>query len=164
MKKLWILPVGALLVGCAGPPRWQELSFAPPLEEEEAWFLASTCAQACRLPVDERLSSREEGEMVSLWCTHLMTFGKSQRRRLHLRFLDRERDEVGGVRFYVERQKNTSMERALRPEPGDWSGDGQDVKMEFRFRQHMAIRLRSGAWVDPEPAGKEPKKSPFPGR
>jgi len=143
MRKLtWILCF-PLLAGCTGGISWAEYEFPKSLTPDEAWTMVHTCANACRLPVDQRNSNEEDGEFVSIWDKRLMHFGKGFRRRLILRYLEREEDQVKSLRYYVERQRNGSMERTLNPEASDWEDTGQDRKTELLFQTHLDRRFFS---------------------
>ncbi len=122
-------------------PDWEELKFPVPLSKEDSWFLVDVSAEAAGFPMDSRLSSEEEGDFQSMWVKSTMPFGKGTRCKLFVKYLDIRDGKVTGLRFYVAKEVNTSMERPFFPEESDWERAGQDKKKQAIFRQHLVSRL-----------------------
>jgi hypothetical protein len=106
-------------------------------------------------PLDTARTDRGMHRMKTRWRTQAQPFRKGERRRglIELVVSDDEKRSIT-IRYYIERQYNKTIGDEFNPKEGDWSGAGQDERLEehLRYRLRLAVAQAQGKRV-PEAEG-----------
>ena len=143
------------------------------LSTEKAWELCLDTAQT-RFRLDPSKTDTGLRQFTTRWKRSAQNrFGKGIRRRAFFEVVDnpnppkepreatakveassngtngRAKDKHLLIRYYVELQRMTSMERTRNPKEDDWSNEGQDANAELLLLHQLRLRIAQALGLPP---------------